>query len=65
MIATVASLLPDFAKQALEALKNASPVLLIIIGAVLFIFSGAMKWLAKWIGIGLFIYGVLTLLGYL
>ena len=65
MMEVFASLLPDFIRQAVDALKTASPAILIVIGAALFFFSGAMKWLAKWVGAGLLIYGLLTLLGYL
>ncbi|MDI6642575.1 MAG: hypothetical protein QMD95_00745 [Candidatus Hodarchaeaceae archaeon] len=65
MLAALAAAVPDFVKQAAEALRNASPAMLIIVGAVLFLFSGALKWLVKWIGAGMVIYGLLTLLGYL
>lgn len=65
MIAAIAALLPDFIRQAAEALKTASPALLIVVGAALFFFSGALKWLGKWVGVGLLIYGILTLFGYL
>ncbi len=61
----LASLVPDFIRQAVDALKTASPVILIVGGAALFFFSGAVKWVAKWIGVGLIVYGLLTLLGYL
>lgn len=57
--------MPDFIRQITEALKAASPALLIVIGVILFFFSGALKWVAKWIGAGLVIYGLLILLGYL
>lgn len=60
-----ASLVPDFIRQAVDALKTASPVILIVAGAALFFFSGAVKWVAKWVGVGLIVYGLLTLLGYL
>jgi len=65
MLAALAGIMPDFIRQITEALKTASPALLIVIGVVLFFFSGALKWLAKWIGAGLVIYGLLILLGYL
>ncbi len=65
MMETFASILPDFIRQAVDALKTASPALLIVAGAALFFFSGAMKWVAKWVGVGLLVYGLLTLLGYL
>ncbi|MDI6884340.1 MAG: hypothetical protein QMD00_04340 [Hadesarchaea archaeon] len=65
MLAALAAWMPDIIKQASEALKTASPAVLIIVGAVLFLFSGALKWLVKWIGAGMVIYGLLTLLGYL
>jgi len=65
MLAALAWIMPDFIRQITEALKTASPALLIVIGAILFFFSGALKWLGKWIGAGLAIYGLLMLLGYL
>ncbi len=65
MLEMFASLVPDFIRQAVDALKTASPVILIVAGAALFFFSGAVKWVAKWVGVGLIVYGLLTLLGYL
>lgn len=65
MLAAVAALLPDYISQVFKALQSASPAILIVVGAVLFLFSGALKWLVKWIGAGMVIYGLLTLLGYL
>jgi hypothetical protein len=65
MLAAVAGIMPDFIRQLVEALTRASPALLVAVGAALFFFSGALKWLAKWIGAGLVIYGLLLLLGYL
>jgi len=55
--------MPEIVKQILTFLRNASPVVLIVVGAVLFLFAGAVKWLARLIGAGLFIYGVLIALG--
>jgi hypothetical protein len=65
MLAALAGIMPDFIRQIIDALKTASPALLIVIGAILFFFSGALKWVTKWIGAGLAIYGLLMLLGYL
>jgi len=65
MLAALAGIMPDFVRQIIDALKTANPVLLIVIGAILFFFSGALKWATKWIGAGLVVYGLLMLLGYL
>ncbi len=65
MLAALVAAMPEFVTQVARALKDASPALLIVIGAVLFLFSGTLKWLTKWIGAALVIYGLLTLLGYL
>ena len=65
MIAAVSLMLPEIIRQVAEALRTASPALLIVVGAALFFLSGALKWVIKWIGAGLVIYGLLTLLGYL
>lgn len=62
MLAALAALMPDVIRQVSEALRNASPVILIVVGAILFLFAGAVKWLTKIIGAGLFIYGLLTAL---
>lgn len=65
MLDALAAVMPDFIRQAAEALQTASPAILIILGALLFLFSGTVKWLVKVIGAGMVIYGLLTLLGYL
>jgi hypothetical protein len=65
MLAALAGIMPDFIRQIIDALKTASPALLIVVGAILFFFSGGVKWVVKWIGAGLVIYGLLMLLGYL
>jgi len=65
MLAALAMVMPEFISQAVEALKTASPAILIVLGAVLFLFSGTVKWLVKWMGAGMVIYGLLMLLGYL
>jgi hypothetical protein len=65
MLAALAGIMPGFITQLVDALKTASPALLIVIGAILFFFSGALKWVVKWIGAGLVVYGLLMLLGYL
>ena len=65
MIAAVSLMLPEIIRQVAEALRTASPALLIVVGAALFFLSGALKWVIKWIGAGLVIYGLVTLLGYL
>jgi len=65
MIAAVSTMLPAIVRQVAEALRTASPALLIVVGAALFFLSGALRWVIKWIGAGLVIYGSLTLLGYI
>lgn len=65
MLAVLVAVLTGFAEQAINALKTASPGILIVIGVVLFLFSGTLKWLVKWIGAGMVVYGLLMLLGYL
>lgn len=65
MLAMLAGIMPEIITKLADALKAASPAVLVIVGAVLFLFSGALKWLTKWIGAGLVIYGLLILLGYL
>jgi len=49
--------------QAIETLKSLSPALLIVLGAILFFFSEAVKWVAKAAGAIMIVYGVVTLLG--
>lgn len=41
-------------------LHQASPILLMIIGALLFLFAGALKWVVKAIGVFMIIYGILS-----
>ena len=65
MLDALAAAMPDFITQAANALKEASPAILIILGALLFLFSGAVKWLVRVIGAVMVIYGLLILLGYL
>lgn len=65
MLAALAAAMPELITQAANALKDVTPGILIVIGAVLFLFSGTLKWLVKWIGAGMVVYGLLTLLGYL
>jgi len=54
--------LPEALESASKFLRDASPLILIIVGAVLFLFAGAAKWIIKLIGAGLFIYGLLAAL---
>ena len=53
---------PEALESASKFLRDASPLILIIVGAVLFLFAGAAKWIIKLIGAGLFIYGLLVAL---
>ncbi len=43
-------------------LKDASPVILMVIGATMFLLAGVAKGIIKLIGAGLFIYGLLAAL---
>lgn len=54
--------LPEVLEKVSTSLRDASPLILIIVGAILFIFAGAAKWIIKLIGAGLFIYGLLAAL---
>ncbi len=65
MLAALVAEIPKVITDAANALKTASPGILIVIGVVLFLFSGTLKWLVKWIGAGMVVYGLLMLLGYL
>ncbi|HID60385.1 MAG TPA: hypothetical protein EYP46_00820 [Hadesarchaea archaeon] len=65
MLDTLAAMMPEIVTQISDALRAASPAILIILGALLFFFAGAVKWLVKVAGAGMVIYGLLTLLGYL
>lgn len=51
--------------EILNLLHQAEPAILIILGVVLFLFAGTVKWLVKWVGAGMVVYGLLVLLGYL
>ncbi len=62
MLVALASAMPEVIERVSTALRDAAPVVLIIIGAILFLFAGAVKWLAKIVGAGLFIYGVIAAL---
>ena len=54
--------LPEALNDVSKFLRDASPLILIIVGAVLFLFAGVAKWVIKLIGAGLFIYGLLAAL---
>jgi hypothetical protein len=54
--------LPQFVETVSTYLRNASPAILIAVGALLFLFAGAAKWIIRLIGAGLFIYGLLAAL---
>ena len=62
MLATLALELPEIVQKLSAFLRDASPVVFIVIGAVLFLFAGAIKWLIKLIGAGMLIYGLLAAL---
>ena len=51
--------------EILNFLQEAGPVILIILGVVIFIFAGIAKWLVRLMGAGIVIYGLLVFLGYL
>jgi len=65
MIAALVSALPEIITRASTYLRDAVPVVLIVIGAILFLFAGAIKWLAKVIGAALIVYGLLTVLQFI
>ncbi len=46
-------------------LNEVWPVVLIILGIIVFIFAGMAKWLVRLAGFGVFLYGLLVLLEYL
>jgi hypothetical protein len=50
--------------EVIAFLKNLSPVVLIILGILLYFFSGAMKGLAKVVGAVMVIWGIITLFGF-
>jgi len=52
----------DFS-QILEFMRSLSPAMMIVLGAVLFLFSGAIKWLARVGGAFMILWGIATLLG--
>ena len=62
---SVLAIMPEIVRQISAFLRDASPMVLIVVGAVLFLFAGAVKWLVRLIGAGLFIYGILIALGLL
>lgn len=43
-------------------LRGASPVVLMVLGGVLYVFAGTLKSIVKLIGAGLFIYGLISFL---
>lgn len=43
-------------------LRGASPVVLMVVGGVLYVFAGTLKSIVKLIGAGLFIYGLISFL---
>lgn len=45
-----------------DLLQEASPLILMIIGGILYLFADAIKGIIKLIGAGLFIYGLLSFL---
>jgi len=49
----------------LNFLHQVEPVILVIVGFIIFIFAGMAKWLIRLAGAGITIYGLLVLLGYL
>ena len=49
----------------LNFLHQVEPVILVIVGFIIFIFAGMAKWLIRLAGAGIFVYGLLVLLGYL
>lgn len=49
----------------LDFLHQLEPVILVIVGFIIFIFAGMAKWLIRLAGAGIFVYGLLVLLGYL
>jgi len=49
----------------LNFLHELEPVILVILGLVLFVFAGMTKWLVRLAGAGILVYGLLVLLGYL
>lgn len=62
MLSALVSQMPDVIEQVSTFLRDVSPIILIVVGAILFLFAGAVKWLTKVIGAGLFVYGLLAAL---
>lgn len=54
--------LPEIVQRISTYLRDASPAVLMIVGAALFVFAGITKWVVRLIGLGLFIYGLLAAL---
>ncbi|GEM_PF-1339260 len=65
MLDTLWTVAPEIVTRISDVLKNASPIVLIVLGVLLFFFAGAVKWLVKIVGAGMVIYGLLTILGYI
>lgn len=61
MLAALMTVIPEQLKEILTRINDASPAVLIVIGALLFLFAGVAKWVIKTIGAGLVIYGLITL----
>lgn len=51
--------------EILNFLHQVEPVVLVIIGVIMFIFAGMARWLVRLVGGGIAVYGLLVLLGYL
>lgn len=62
LLAAILAALPEPLETVTRYIHDASPAILIIIGVVLFLFAGTLKWLIKLVGAGLFIYGLISLL---
>lgn len=62
LLAAILAALPEPLETIIRYIHDASPAILIIIGVILFLFAGAVKWLVRVIGAGLFIYGLISLL---
>lgn len=43
-------------------LRNASPLVLMVVGGLMYLFAGTLKGIVKLIGAGLFIYGLISVL---
>lgn len=66
ILASLLSEVPDlgipYITEVGDFLRGASPLLLMVIGGILYIFAGTLKGVVKLIGAGLFIYGLISLL---